>query len=111
MTTPLLITSTRPGTADYIPGFHESTSVSLNSVNLSWPWLLVSFSVGEDTVFSALFSLSVYPLLSFLLLSVVREDRMFSENEIRNIIFQVLTGLAFVHKTWYESSSLPFSLL
>ncbi|XP_064848137.1 serine/threonine-protein kinase MAK-like [Oncorhynchus masou masou] len=28
-----------------------------------------------------------------------REDGMFSENEIRNIIFQVLTGLAFVHKT------------
>eukprot|EP00063_Salmo_salar_P068406 XP_014043241.1 PREDICTED: serine/threonine-protein kinase MAK-like isoform X7 [Salmo salar] len=27
-----------------------------------------------------------------------REDRMFSENEIRNILFQVLSGLAFVHK-------------
>uniref|UniRef100_A0A3Q4APE0 non-specific serine/threonine protein kinase n=1 Tax=Mola mola TaxID=94237 RepID=A0A3Q4APE0_MOLML len=27
-----------------------------------------------------------------------RENKMFSENEIRNIIFQVLTGLVFVHK-------------
>lgn len=27
-----------------------------------------------------------------------RENKMFSENEIRNILFQVLTGLAFVHK-------------
>uniref|UniRef100_A0A673B7E7 non-specific serine/threonine protein kinase n=1 Tax=Sphaeramia orbicularis TaxID=375764 RepID=A0A673B7E7_9TELE len=27
-----------------------------------------------------------------------RETKMFSENEIRNIMFQVLTGLAFVHK-------------
>ncbi|AWP20818.1 Serine/threonine-protein kinase MAK [Scophthalmus maximus] len=27
-----------------------------------------------------------------------RENKMFSENEIRNIMFQVLTGLAFVHK-------------
>nr|XP_020470972.1 serine/threonine-protein kinase MAK isoform X3 [Monopterus albus] len=27
-----------------------------------------------------------------------REDKMFSENEIRNIMFQVLSGLAFVHK-------------
>lgn len=30
--------------------------------------------------------------------SVARENKMFSENEIRNIIFQVLTGLVFVHK-------------
>lgn len=27
-----------------------------------------------------------------------RENKMFSENEIRNITFQVLTGLVFVHK-------------
>ncbi|XP_030612808.1 serine/threonine-protein kinase MAK isoform X4 [Archocentrus centrarchus] len=27
-----------------------------------------------------------------------RENKMFSENEIRNILFQVLSGLAFVHK-------------
>ncbi|XP_060717871.1 serine/threonine-protein kinase MAK isoform X3 [Tachysurus vachellii] len=27
-----------------------------------------------------------------------RENKMFTENEIRNIIFQVLSGLAFVHK-------------
>nr|XP_057916212.1 serine/threonine-protein kinase MAK isoform X3 [Doryrhamphus excisus] len=27
-----------------------------------------------------------------------RENKMFSENEIRNIMFQVLSGLAFVHK-------------
>ncbi|KAG7257096.1 hypothetical protein CRUP_026564 [Coryphaenoides rupestris] len=27
-----------------------------------------------------------------------REDRFFSENEIRNMMFQVLSGLAFVHK-------------
>uniref|UniRef100_A0A8C5N6E5 Protein kinase domain-containing protein n=1 Tax=Gouania willdenowi TaxID=441366 RepID=A0A8C5N6E5_GOUWI len=27
-----------------------------------------------------------------------RENKMFSENEIRNIVFQVLSGLAFVHK-------------
>ncbi|XP_026005957.1 serine/threonine-protein kinase MAK-like isoform X3 [Astatotilapia calliptera] len=30
-----------------------------------------------------------------------REDQMFSENEIRNILFQVLSGLAFVHKHGY----------
>ncbi|KAM9349873.1 serine/threonine-protein kinase MAK-like [Symphorus nematophorus] len=30
-----------------------------------------------------------------------REDKMFSENEIRNILFQVLSGLAFVHKHGY----------
>ncbi|CAJ1082402.1 serine/threonine-protein kinase MAK isoform X4 [Xyrichtys novacula] len=28
----------------------------------------------------------------------VRENKMFSENEIRNILFQVLSGLVFVHK-------------
>lgn len=40
--------------------------------------------------------------LSFFLVfyhfAAAREDKMFSENEIRNILFQVLTGLAFVHK-------------
>ncbi|KAL3988790.1 hypothetical protein ACER0C_013108 [Sarotherodon galilaeus] len=30
-----------------------------------------------------------------------REDKLFSENEIRNILFQVLSGLAFVHKHGY----------
>ncbi|XP_047444406.1 serine/threonine-protein kinase MAK-like isoform X2 [Mugil cephalus] len=30
-----------------------------------------------------------------------REDKMFSEHEIRNILFQVLSGLAFVHKHGY----------
>ncbi|XP_071347447.1 serine/threonine-protein kinase MAK-like isoform X2 [Trachinotus anak] len=30
-----------------------------------------------------------------------REDKMFSENEIRNILFQILSGLAFVHKHGY----------
>lgn len=30
-----------------------------------------------------------------------REEHMFSEHEIRNIMFQVLTGLAFVHKHGY----------
>ncbi|KAF0046582.1 hypothetical protein F2P81_000215 [Scophthalmus maximus] len=30
-----------------------------------------------------------------------REDKMFSEREIRNILFQVLSGLAFVHKHGY----------
>ncbi|XP_041659695.1 serine/threonine-protein kinase MAK-like [Cheilinus undulatus] len=30
-----------------------------------------------------------------------REDKMFTENEIRNILFQVLSGLAFVHKHGY----------
>ncbi|CAG5896437.1 unnamed protein product [Menidia menidia] len=30
-----------------------------------------------------------------------REDKMFSENEIRNILFQVLSGLAFVHRHGY----------
>ncbi|GAA6236089.1 serine/threonine-protein kinase MAK-like isoform X2 [Lates japonicus] len=30
-----------------------------------------------------------------------REDKMFSENEIRNILFQVLSGLTFVHKHGY----------
>lgn len=42
-------------------------------------------------------------IISFFLLSLTtfaaaREDKMFSENEIRNILFQVLSGLAFVHK-------------
>ncbi|KAG7220915.1 hypothetical protein INR49_017765 [Caranx melampygus] len=30
-----------------------------------------------------------------------REDKMFSENEIRNVLFQILSGLAFVHKHGY----------
>ncbi|XP_028328620.1 serine/threonine-protein kinase MAK-like isoform X3 [Gouania willdenowi] len=30
-----------------------------------------------------------------------REEKMFSEHEIRNILFQVLSGLAFVHKHGY----------
>lgn len=39
------------------------------------------------------------PLSFFLsLCSTVRENKMFSENEIRNIMFQVLSGLVFVHK-------------
>lgn len=33
---------------------------------------------------------------------------MFSENEIRNILFQVLTGLAFVHK---HGEALTFVIL
>lgn len=37
--------------------------------------------------------------LSFLSLRfAARENKMFSENEIRNITFQVLSGLVFVHK-------------
>lgn len=44
--------------------------------------------------------LSSLSLLSFVLshFAAAREDQMFSENEIRNILFQVLSGLAFVHK-------------
>lgn len=38
----------------------------------------------------------LYPL--FPLWDAVRENKMFTENEIRNIMFQVLSGLAFVHK-------------
>ncbi|KAM4557540.1 serine/threonine-protein kinase MAK-like [Fundulus diaphanus] len=41
-----------------------------------------------------------------------REERMFSENEIRNILFQVLSGLAFVHKHGYFHRDLkPENLL
>ncbi|XP_076003232.1 serine/threonine-protein kinase MAK-like [Genypterus blacodes] len=41
-----------------------------------------------------------------------REDKMFSENEIRNIMFQVLSGLAFVHKHGYFHRDLkPENLL
>ncbi|KAK5620938.1 hypothetical protein CRENBAI_016454 [Crenichthys baileyi] len=41
-----------------------------------------------------------------------REDKMFSENEIRNILFQVLSGLAFVHKHGYFHRDLkPENLL
>ncbi|KAM9789366.1 LOW QUALITY PROTEIN: serine/threonine-protein kinase MAK-like [Neosynchiropus ocellatus] len=41
-----------------------------------------------------------------------REDKKFSENEIRNILFQVLTGLAFVHKHGYFHRDLkPENLL
>lgn len=37
--------------------------------------------------------------LSFLSLCLaLRENKMFSENEIRNMMFQVLSGLVFVHK-------------
>lgn len=49
---------------------------------------------------TAFFHLYFTPL-SFLSLShwaAVRENKMFSENEIRNIMFQVISGLAFVHK-------------
>lgn len=88
-------------TTDYIQGFHESTSVSLKSINQSCPSMAVGITLRRGHSFLCrLFSLSVYPLLflSFSPLSVAREDRMFSENEIRNILFQVLSGLAFVHK-------------
>ncbi|XP_053738786.1 serine/threonine-protein kinase MAK-like isoform X2 [Synchiropus splendidus] len=41
-----------------------------------------------------------------------REDKKFSEKEIRNILFQVLTGLAFVHKHGYFHRDLkPENLL
>ncbi|KAM4727717.1 serine/threonine-protein kinase MAK-like isoform 2-T2 [Anableps anableps] len=41
-----------------------------------------------------------------------REEGMFSENEIRNIVFQVLSGLAFVHKHGYFHRDLkPENLL
>uniref|UniRef100_A0A3Q0SXA8 non-specific serine/threonine protein kinase n=1 Tax=Amphilophus citrinellus TaxID=61819 RepID=A0A3Q0SXA8_AMPCI len=41
-----------------------------------------------------------------------REDKMFSENEIRNILFQILSGLAFVHKHGYFHRDLkPENLL
>ncbi|XP_067331581.1 serine/threonine-protein kinase MAK-like isoform X5 [Channa argus] len=41
-----------------------------------------------------------------------REDKIFYENEIRNILFQVLTGLTFVHKHGYFHRDLkPENLL
>lgn len=46
--------------------------------------------------------------------AAAREDKMFSENEIRNILFQVLSGLAFVHKHGKRlllSFSFPFCFL
>lgn len=43
-----------------------------------------------------LFYPSFLPFLS--LRSAARENKTFSENEIRNIMFQVLSGLVFVHK-------------
>lgn len=54
-----------------------------------------------------------HPLfLSFVFyhLSAAREDKMFSENEIRNILFQVLSGLAFVHKHGKICLSLVLSI-
>lgn len=49
-----------------------------------------------------LWALSLYFLLLFFFslhaLFFARENKMFTENEIRNILFQVLSGLAFVHK-------------
>lgn len=47
-------------------------------------------------LFPLFFSLS-FPSL-FSLCFAPRENKMFSENEIRNMMFQVLSGLVFVHK-------------
>lgn len=62
---------------------------------------VIPTSVRQDCL-HLFFSSFLYPLLSFLLVfyhfAAAREDKMFSENEIRNILFQILSGLAFVHK-------------
>lgn len=59
---------------------------------------MVSLPVRAVYVSSPLISV-IYPLPLFSFqLSAAREAKMFSENEIRNILFQVLSGLALVHK-------------
>lgn len=62
------------------------------------PW--ASFNSFLHSLKSPFYLLSFpFALLSFLSLSCRhRENKMFSENEIRNITFQVLSGLVFVHK-------------
>lgn len=64
---------------------------------------------------NALFTISLcsifppsFPSL-FCLCFVPRENKMFSENEIRNIMFQVLSGLVFVHKHGKKLPSYIFS--
>lgn len=54
----------------------------------------------DFSLFNFVFSPPPSPFfLSFLSLCfAARENKMFSENEIRNIMFQVLSGLVFVHK-------------
>lgn len=57
------------------------------------------------------FSAPLFLSLSFLSLRfAARENKMFSENEIRNITFQVLSGLVFVHKHGKRLPSIALSL-
>lgn len=71
----------------------EPTQASTHPERMSSPGLLLILTA----FLSFLFYLSFPPFLS-LLRSAARENKMFSENEIRNILFQVLSGLVFVHK-------------
>ena len=71
----------------------EPTQASTHSECMSSPGLLLILTA----FLSFLFYLTFLTFLS-LLCSAARENKMFSENEIRNILFQVLSGLVFVHK-------------
>lgn len=61
-------------------------------------------SLSLNTFISLLVHPSFFSACGF----AVRENKMFSENEIRNIMFQVLSGLAFVHK---HGKKLSFAIL
>lgn len=66
-----------------------------------------AFSTFLNCLISSLCTLCLHFLPSFLSLSCAhRENKMFSENEIRNITFQVLSGLVFVHKHGKNEASL-----
>lgn len=63
--------------------------------------VVISTSIRHDCLHYGFFFIpSFFLFLSFVFypFAAAREDKMFSENEIRNILFQVLSGLAFVHK-------------
>lgn len=54
------------------------------------------------------FLFPLFPLSFLSLCFTPRENKMFSENEIRNMMFQVLSGLVFVHKHGKKLSSYIF---
>ena len=71
----------------------------------------ILISIRHDVCTVCIFSLSspsFFPSLVFSHFAAAREDKMFSENEIRNILFQVLSGLAFVHKHGKRAFLFPF---
>lgn len=100
------------GTSAQLNKFLFSRKKEISTVfSICGCWCYSCLNKGRLHVF---FSHPLFLSFVFYHLSAAREDKMFSENEIRNILFQVLSGLAFVHKHGKKpnlSFSSPFHFL